>query len=166
MRLPGTAAAAGEAPAGRRQLTIELLDLDLSQCAPCRGADASLEQALAQASEVFRGAGVDVEVRKIHVQSQEQAEVLGFVSSPTIRINERDIQPAVQESHCSSCSSLAGTDVNCRSWLDQGQEHSVPPPAMIIEALLREIYGEEAEGGTHDDGTTPARTRGEAQFCA
>lgn len=148
---PDAALSASTAPMGDRRLTIDFLYLDLSQCDPCRGALTSLEEAVTQVSEGLRGAGVDVEVRKIHVQSQEQAEALGFASSPTIRINGRDIQPAVRESHCSSCSALVGTDVSCRSWVDQGQEHSVPPPTLIIEALMRAISGEDpAIPAAHD----------------
>ena len=68
------------------------------------------------------------------------------MSSPTIRLNGRDIELAVTESHCNTCSQLSGTDVDCRSWQYQGQTHSTPPKAMVIEAILRSLYGG-ADGG-------------------
>lgn len=80
-------------------------------------------------------------VRKIHVQSEKQARQLGFISSPTIRINGRDIQLDVKESLCESCGDLCGEDVNCRVWVYQGKEYTAPPKAMIIDAVLREVYG-------------------------
>jgi hypothetical protein len=126
----------------RRQMEIELLYLDLSRCVPCRGADASLEEALDQVSAVLRAMDVDVALRKTHVQSLEQAQELGFVSSPTIRINGRDIQQALQETHCASCSALSGMPVDCRSWVYQGQQYSSPPKALIIDAILRALYGD------------------------
>lgn len=84
-------------------------------------------------------------MRKIHVQSAEQALALGFVSSPTIRINSRDIQLEVKESLCPSCGDLCGGDVDCRVWVYQGKEYAVPPKGLIIEAILREVYREPGE---------------------
>jgi len=31
--------------------------------------------------------------------------------------------------------------VDCRVWVYQGREYTVPPKAMIIEAILKEVYG-------------------------
>ncbi len=84
-------------------------------------------------------------MRKIHVQSEEQALALGFISSPTIRINGRDIQLEVRESLCESCGDLCGDDVDCRVWVYHGKEYSVPPKGLIIEAILREVYKEPGE---------------------
>jgi hypothetical protein len=66
---------------------------------------------------------------------------LGFVSSPTIRLNGRDIQLDVRENLCESCGDLCGEDMDCRVWVYQGKEYSTPPKAMIIDAILREVYG-------------------------
>ena len=67
-----------------------------------------------------------------------------FASSPTIRVNGRDIQLEGKESKCDSCGDLCGDDVDCRIWLYQGKEYTSPPPAMIIDAILREVYGQPA----------------------
>lgn len=79
-------------------------------------------------------------MRKTHVTSEEQAAALGFVSSPTIRVNGRDIARGVEESRCGACSKLAATDVGCRTWSWRGKQHSVPPTGMIVDAILRGIY--------------------------
>jgi len=129
----------------KRRLDIEFLYLDLNVCVPCQGTQSSLEEAISEVSRVLEATGIEVEIRKIHVQSEEQALELGFVSSPTIRINGRDIQLEVKESLCESCGDLCGDDVDCRVWVYQGKEYTVPPKGMIIEAILREVYREPNE---------------------
>ena len=128
-------------PHGKLRLDIELLYLDLSVCGRCQGADASLDEAVGEVARVLEATGVEVVVHRIHVQSEAQARELGFVSSPTIRLNGRDIQWEVKESRCEPCGQLAGEEVDCRIWEYQGNLYTVPPKAMIIEAILREVYG-------------------------
>ncbi|ADG81348.1 DUF2703 domain-containing protein [Thermincola potens] len=136
----------GDNAASKRHLDIEFLYLDLSTCTWCRSTESSLDEAIAEVAKVLQAAGVDVNVRKIHIQSEEQARELGFVSSPTIRINGRDIQMDVKESKCESCGDLCGEDVDCRIWTYQGREYTAPPKGMIIDAILREVYGGAKEG--------------------
>jgi O-phosphoseryl-tRNA(Cys) synthetase len=115
--------------------------LDLSICSRCQGTDDTLDAAMAETSAILKAAGVEVTVNKIHVASEEQARQLQFASSPTIRVNGRDIQMEVRESLCESCGDLCGDDVDCRVWVYQGKEYTVPPKAMIIDAVLSEVYG-------------------------
>jgi len=124
-----------------RQLEIEFLYLDLSVCTRCQSTESTLEEAIAEVARVLEATGMQVTVRKVHVQTEEQARELGFISSPTIRINGKDIQLGVKESRCESCGDLCGEDVDCRVWVYQDREYTVPPRAMIIEAILREVYG-------------------------
>lgn len=56
-------------------------------------------------------------------------------------MNGRDIQLEVKESLCDSCGDLCGDTVDCRIWVYQGKDYTIPPKAMIIEAILREVYG-------------------------
>lgn len=119
--------------------------LDLDVCDRCQGAESSLEQAVSESARVLEATGVEVAVCKIHVQNEEQARELGFVSSPTIRINGRDIQLQVKESHCESCGDLCAEDIDCRVWVYRGKEYTIPPETMIIDAILRAVYGEAKE---------------------
>jgi hypothetical protein len=127
----------------RRELAIELLYLDLETCTRCRGTDANLEVALTEVGRVLDAAGVAVSVRKELVASAEQARLLGFVSSPTIRINGQDIAIELRESRCAECGEACGCDgeIDCRVWVWQGQEFMQAPPAMIVDAILRAVYG-------------------------
>ena len=127
-----------------RIVNIDFLFLDLSVCTRCQGTEGSIEDSLKDTSEFLKGIGYEVKVNRIHVETEEQAIEHRFVSSPTIRINGRDIQIQVKESHCSSCSSLTdGASVDCRLWLFNGEEFSVPPKEMIIDAVMHTIYNPE-----------------------
>lgn len=130
----------------KRNIIIDFLYLDLSVCTRCQGTDTSLDEALAEVSKVLEATGVEVVVNKINVTTEELAVKHRFVSSPTIRVNGRDIQMEVKESLCESCGDLCGNEVDCRVWVYQGTEYTVPPKAMIIEAILKEVYG-----GDRDD---------------
>lgn len=129
--------------AGERKLTIELLALDLNTCGRCTGTGANLDAALATVADVLREADVEVEVRKTVVTSAAQAERLRFESSPTIRINGRDIALELRESNCGDCGDICGCEgqVDCRVWVWQGKEHVEAPKALIIDAILR-AYGQ------------------------
>ncbi|GAB6156324.1 hypothetical protein JCM17380_50760 [Desulfosporosinus burensis] len=129
----------------KKRIVIDFLFLDVSVCTRCQGADTSLDEALAEVSKVLEATGVEVLVNKINVVSEELAKQYQFISSPTIRVNGRDIQMDVKESLCESCGDLCGDEVDCRVWVYQGNEYTIPPNAMIIEALLKAIYGESGD---------------------
>jgi hypothetical protein len=135
------------APADRSQipdtLRIDFLFLDLTTCARCLGADRSLESALEVVGDVLAATGVEVEVTKVLVQSEEQARALRFVSSPTIRVDGQDVALELRESSCGSeaCTDGCGDQIACRVWVHRGQEYTQPPLAMIVDAILRHLYG-------------------------
>jgi hypothetical protein len=124
-----------------RKIEIDFLYVDLTACTRCIGTDANLEEALSEVSRILEAAGGEVSVRKTLVESEEQAKALGFFSSPTLRINGKDIALEFRESRCESCEACAGNvPVNCRVWVFQGKEYTEAPKGMIIDAILREVY--------------------------
>lgn len=125
----------------RKELTIDFMYIDLEVCARCQGTESRLDQAIAEVSELLERTGYNVKVNSILVEKEQQAEMVQLVSSPTIRINGRDIQLATKESNCESCGTVAGTDVVCRVWVYQGKEYTEPPKELIMDALLRVVYG-------------------------
>ena len=132
-----------------RKIEIDFLYLDLGVCTRCQDTDNSLDEAISEVSQILKATDVDVVVKKINVISEKQAEALEFESSPTIRVNGRDIQLEIRESLCESCGDLCGDEVDCRVWVYHGKEYSAPPKAMIIEAILREVYGTpDKQGGS------------------
>jgi Domain of unknown function (DUF2703) len=132
----------GGAPPAKR-LRVDFLFLDLTTCTRCRGTEQSLESALELARDLLAASGTEVEVKKIHVESADQARELRFESSPTIRVNGRDVALELRESSCGSeaCTDGCGERIACRVWMHGGGEYTEPPVAMILDAITRELYG-------------------------
>jgi glutaredoxin len=128
----------------KRRLRIELLALDLATCGRCTRTEANLDAALRAAADLFREAEIDVETEKHVVTSADEARRLRFVSSPTIRVNGKDIALDLHESPCEDCGELCGCKggVSCRVWAWQGKEYLEAPKAMIVDAILK-AYGRE-----------------------
>jgi glutaredoxin len=128
--------------AEKKKIIIDFMYLDLSVCTRCQGTENSLEEAIADVAKVLELAGAEVVVNKVHIDSKEKAMQYRFESSPTIRINGKNIQLEMRESLCESCGDLCGDEVDCRVWVYEGKEYNVPPKAMIIDAILREVYSD------------------------
>jgi uncharacterized protein DUF2703 len=127
----------------RDPLEIDFLFLDLTTCTRCLGAGRSLESALEVVRDVLEATGVMVEVKKVLVESEEQARALRFVSSPTIRVDGRDVALELRESSCGSeaCTDGCGDQIACRVWVHRGREYTEPPVGMIVDAILGYVYG-------------------------
>ena len=81
-------------------------------------------------------------MNKVNIITKELAFEYEFVSSPTIRINGKDIAIDVRESSCKDCGDLCGDDVDCRVWSYEGEDYTEPPKELIINAILKAVYGE------------------------
>lgn len=132
--------APAEALAAVRPVDIDFLYLDLDSCDRCIGTDASLEAAVANVARLLEVAAVQVSVRKTLVASEAQARELGFVTSPTIRVNNRDIALEMRESRCEAEACACNGGIDCRVWIWQGREFTEAPTPMIVDAILREVY--------------------------
>ncbi|MBL8896949.1 MAG: DUF2703 domain-containing protein [Planctomycetes bacterium] len=129
-------AASSDAPP--RRLEVELLALDLATCTRCLDASAAIEAALRQLEPVLAEVGMEVRFVQRVVRSEAEAVKHRLVSSPTLRIQGEDVALELRESRCSDCCALAdGSAVDCRVWLWQGREHSSPPKALFLDALLK-----------------------------
>ena len=125
-----------------RQIDLDFLFLDLNSCTRCVGTNQNLETAIAAVKQVLDLTNVELKVNKILIESAEQARAHRFIISPTIRLNGRDIALETKESQCDSCTDLCGCaeGTNCRVWVYQGQEYTEAPVAMMVEAILQEVY--------------------------
>ena len=123
-----------------RKLVIDFLYLDLDTCSRCQETDSSLDEAIKDVIKIVELTGVEIVYNKVHIDSIEKAVKYSFISSPTIRVNKRDIQLEVKESKCESCGDICGEEVDCRVWIYNNNEYNAPPKSMIIEALLRSVY--------------------------
>jgi hypothetical protein len=142
---PLTAAAHDHA----KTIAVDFMFLDLNSCTRCVGTDRNLEAALGAVRQIVEQTGVQVEVRKHLVDSEETARRLRLVSSPTIRVNGNDIALELKESSCSdeACTDGCGADIDCRMWTHHGEDSTQAPVGLIVDAVLREIYAPRAGTG-------------------
>ena len=130
-----------------KKVEIDFMFIDLEACTRCKGTDENLEFALQTVRRGLESTGMEVILRKTLVDTEDKARQLGFVSSPTIRVNGTDIALELRESSCASCSEACGCEggIDCRVWLYQGKEHTVAPVPMIMDAILAAVYSTEEE---------------------
>ena len=138
-----------QAETAPRVIEIDLLALDLTSCTRCVGTLENIERAIDTVRPVLEVTGAQVNVRRLVIESEEQASQYRFVTSPTVRINGKDIVFEILESKCSSCTDLCGCEegTNCRVWRYQGKEYTEAPVGLIVEAVLHEIGGSDRAGG-------------------
>jgi hypothetical protein len=121
-----------------RVLNIELVVIDLTVCARCVPTGDQLENAVRLLTPVAEAMGIELKYRAIVVQSEDEAKQHALLSSPTIRINGRDIAQDIRESVCESCGDLTenNTLVDCREWHYRGKVYSSAPLPMLLEVVM------------------------------
>lgn len=121
-------------------LSLDFLFLDETVCKPCGSTGGALDEAVAIVARPLEALGTTLEIQKVHVANRQDAITHKLVTSPTIRINGIDIDPAVTQGECGSCGDIAGgtTTVNCRTWQWRGETYSSAPTGKIVEAILKE----------------------------
>lgn len=72
--------------------------------------------------------GIDVPVEILKVETDQQAEALRFVGSPTILIDGRDIDPPPPEAYYA---------LTCRTYVHENGRYSPLPSAEMIRRALR-----------------------------
>lgn len=124
--------------AAKKVLEVELLVIDLTTCARCVPTGDQLQQAVRLLEPVAEALGIELRHRQIVIQTPQEAKAHAFVSSPTIRINGRDIEQDIRESLCESCGDLTenNTLVDCREWHYRGKVYSAAPLPLLVEAIM------------------------------
>ncbi len=121
-----------------KTLQVDLLVIDLETCARCVPTGDQLQTAAKLLSPVAHAMGIELKYRAIVVQTPEEAKKHGLLSSPTIRLNGRDIAQDIHESVCESCGDLTenNTVVDCREWHYRGKIFSAAPLPLLLEAIM------------------------------
>jgi len=121
------------------RLTIELLVIDLETCARCVPTGVQLKEAIKLLTPVAAALGIELVERTTVLATAEEAMRRALLSSPTIRINGRDIAQDVRESRCESCGDIAGgvESIDCREWHYKGVVYSAAPLTMLVEAIMK-----------------------------
>jgi MarR-like DNA-binding transcriptional regulator SgrR of sgrS sRNA len=93
----------------------------------CPSHDAALERL----RQVMAEEGVQAEIEIIKVETDEQAQRLRFVGSPTIIVGGQDIDPPPPDAYYA---------LTCRAYrLEDGRISPLPSPDLIRRALKRDI---------------------------
>ncbi len=104
----------------------------------------SWRRALENLFEVLAEEGIEATVEQVPIASPEEAEVRGFLGSPTIRLNGVDLEG--QEA------ANSGVGFGCRVYVDEEGRVSGWPSKAQIRAALRQVLtsslgGEQAHAG-------------------
>ncbi len=129
-----------------KKAIIEYLYLDLQTCDRCIGTDKALDTVMMTLTPALRLAGYAVTYNKVEIKSEALAREYQFLSSPTIRVNGRDVCVSVQENDCGCCSDISGTDVACRVFEYNGETYEVAPEEMLAQAILQTVFGGVQDG--------------------
>ncbi len=128
-------------PQLKKPIDIDFLYLDTTICGRCQDTEKVLDGAVSSVSVVLNAAGYEVKVNKVNITTRELAIQYRFISSPTVRVNGNDIAVELRESVCEDCGDLCGDTVDCRMWVYNGVEYTAPPQELIVNAILKEVYG-------------------------
>lgn len=124
-----------------KPVVIDFLYLDLNTCKRCMTTDKALNEAVSELSGVLYTLGYKMSVNSVNITSVKMAKQYRFLSSPTIRVNGRDICLSVEENKCTDCGDICGSDVDCRVFVWKGKKYNQPPKTMIMDSILKAIYG-------------------------
>ncbi len=124
-----------------KTIIIDFLYLDLNTCERCVSTDDVLNSALEKLSPIFNLLNIEVKVNKVKITNEKLARQYHFISSPTIRVNGIDICDELKESDCKNCGEICGESTDCRVFVFNDKEYEQPPASMIIDGILRIIYG-------------------------
>lgn len=92
----------------------------------------SHDQALERLRQVIAEEGIATEIAIVKVETAEQAEELGFIGSPTIRVEGRDIDPPPPG---------AQPALTCRAYRREDGRITPLPSVELIRRALRAAAG-------------------------
>lgn len=129
---------AAAAHKAKKVLSIDLVVIDLTTCKRCVPTGDQLRRAVHLLEPVAEALGIELKYRSIVVQTPQEAKAHALLSSPTIRLNGRDIDQDIRESLCESCRDLTANSipVDCREWHYRGRVYNAAPLPLLIEAIM------------------------------
>jgi hypothetical protein len=126
-----TGASSSAAPASDT-LEVQFLGVEMSaatgtkSCSSCDTARSRLDAAIDAVRPVLDAVGVSVAVSELFVETELEARALRLTGSPTIRVGGVELKPEHR-----------GRGEDGRVWTWNGEEHPLPPQAMLVDAILR-----------------------------
>jgi hypothetical protein len=117
--------------------------IELLKIRGCPGADVAYDRLC----EVLHGLGVEETIRTIEIATEEQAQQLRFIGSPTLRVDGRDVE--------GSPDPTAQYALTCRLYRSGGSVQNAPSSAAIRRAVMRERIFASSLGKRHKRSATP-----------
>jgi len=105
--------------------------------------------AVKRVREVLREGGVEAEVVEVNVHDEASAREVGFLGSPTVRVNGIDVEPSARSSR--------EYGMMCRTYSVEQKREGVPPKDLI-HAALREVL--DSDSASHDCCQVSTNSRG------
>ena len=81
--------------------------------------------------ETLHTMGLHDDIREIEVDSQDKAEATAFLGSPSVRINDVDIEPSAR--------SARAFGLTCRTYIDGATRTGLPPRELISTAIAEQV---------------------------
>ncbi len=100
-----------------------MLNIDVLYYADCPHYNKAAEAL----KEVLDEEDVEAEVHMVRVEPGEHADIWGFLGSPTILINQKDLEPEADRK--------GAYQGHCRMYMYRNELFEYPPKGMIREAL-------------------------------
>lgn len=142
-----------------KQVQIEFLYLDLTVCERCIATKQALARVMEGLTPALRLAGYTLAYREVEVSTEEIAIQNRLLTSPTIRVNGRDLFPFIKENGCDCCGEISGTKVDCRAYESNGTILEVPTDEMLAEGILSVVFGGKVDVQPDNDGKLPENLR-------
>src|SRR5450759_1037351 len=101
--------------------------------------------AVERVREVLKEEGLTAEVVEVNVSDEAAARPLGFLGSPTIRVNGLDVEPPARSSK--------QFGMLCRTYTEDGRREGLPSRELIRKALREAV---EEASAAHDCCKVPA----------
>lgn len=86
------------------------------------------KESLSILEDALKSKGMEVKYEVILVETEDQARAYKFSGSPTILVDDIDVDPMARNIKIFSVSS-------CRPYFYKGKSYDLPPNEMILEAL-------------------------------
>lgn len=77
--------------------------------------------------QLLKQEGIRAEITEVNVPDEATAKAVGFLGSPTIRVNGLDVEPAARSSR--------DYGMTCRTYLNEDRREGLPSPALVRAAL-------------------------------
>ena len=117
----------------KKIVVIEYLYLDLNTSERCARTEKVLASVVDELRHAFKIAGYSLEYHKVSIETAEMAAAYRFYSSPTIRVNGRDICNSVKENNYGCCGDMAKTE----EYFYNGKIYETPLAKKIAEAIIQ-----------------------------